>query len=546
MEFGLVNLDEPLPSIYMASLRFPFITCLFLILCAQLTAGIVRPDDRIVFIGDSITGQGGHGHNGWVARIGRGLKVANAENEQTLVPLGGSGQTVGSWLNVEKKSRSGSVFLDVKQYDVQVELDQHADILIIMLGMNDALSPRVSDTVKAVEKWKEEYRRLIDLVRARTTPRVIALCTPTPCTEDPLSPKNEVMDQMVVALKSLAAEENCIVLPTRETAWQLLADGRRVRPDFHILGDQVHPNSAGHAMIASGMLKGLGETEAADGLFIEALKIGGAKKLNALSYALSRVAAGTSQDRYRFELDVFHAAGTPEFDLPEGWKVELLESGEGMTRYELTAVLDRLVNSMTLRCGQQTKALEIPAPWLLGTANIGWYGWSSGKYDAERGTLASDDVVRLGEGFADGPAPLELKAGVPVEWATFIGDINYGGYGNPDVIDFAQVTFFQGGEVGYGLRWIYSPTDRPIEIKVSQPGFSGNSYTHLWFNGDLVYAGYTKQARGQAFESSLHQGWNLMSFKSNFQQWQWQLSLGISGLNGDTLEDLRYALHPER
>ena len=46
---------------------------------------------------------------------------------------------------LEKRSRSETVFLDVKGIDVKAALDQPADVLIIMLGMNDVLAPYVTD-----------------------------------------------------------------------------------------------------------------------------------------------------------------------------------------------------------------------------------------------------------------------------------------------------------------------------------------------------------------------------------------------------------------
>jgi hypothetical protein len=72
-----------------------------------------------------------------------------------------------------------------------------------------------------------------------------------------------VRDQLNARLTKLAATEHCIVLPVGETMLAQLQKGRSRLSDFHVTGDFVHPNSHGHASIAIGMLKGLGEHELA-------------------------------------------------------------------------------------------------------------------------------------------------------------------------------------------------------------------------------------------------------------------------------------------
>ena len=104
--------------------------------------GIIKDHDRIVFVGDSITGQGViRGKGGWIALIGEGLRLERPALEPTLTGLGGSGATVGAWLNFEQRSRAAPVILDVKDVQVGKTLDAGADVVIVMLGMNDVLPP---------------------------------------------------------------------------------------------------------------------------------------------------------------------------------------------------------------------------------------------------------------------------------------------------------------------------------------------------------------------------------------------------------------------
>ncbi len=224
---------------------------------------LLHPDDHIVFVGDSITGQGWNNGQGFIHQIEAALREKWPTGKLRAIGLGGSGAGVGAWQNFERRSREGQVFLDVKDVDVKTTLDHGADVLIIMLGMNDLLAPYVKEQAADLDAWAERYQALITALRERAKPLVIALATISLCSEDPASPKNRVRDQLNARLIKLAAAEHCIVLPVGETMLAQLQKGRARLPDFHITGDFVHPNSHGHASIAIGMLKGLGEHELA-------------------------------------------------------------------------------------------------------------------------------------------------------------------------------------------------------------------------------------------------------------------------------------------
>jgi lysophospholipase L1-like esterase len=516
--------------------------CAFFLSLLHSPAGeVLKPEDRIVFIGDSITGQGGRGEGGWMALIGKALKQSDPANKQTLIPLGGSGHKVASWGNIEKKSRTAPVLLDIKEFDVQKELGQHADVVVIMLGMNDVLSAQLPNSPEGIRGWKEDYRSLLKAVRERTSPRVLALATPTPCTEDPASPKNQVMEAMVVAMQELAKEEGCRILPTRDTAWEVLKAGRAVRPDFHITTDQVHPNTPGHAAIAAGMLRGLDEAGAADLLRNEAV---GRAKGAGLSVEWALHPAQQSGLPVNLKLSVYHKGDAVELTLPKGWSASEPEKGEGVTTYAIAARPEYLKNVVTLRSGDKTLESVVPAPWLVATANAGWIGWKSGVFDVDAGKWPVDEIIRTGAGFSEARKEMELKPGIPLAWRTYLGSINYGGGGAPGVIDFAQVTYFTGGEIGYGLRWVESDKDRSVRVKVSRPGFAGMTHAQVWINGESVFAGDPSKTKDVELKAFLRKGWNLVSFKGNFQQWQWQLGIDLEPEPGDSLEALRYSIEP--
>ena len=234
---------------------------------------------RIVFIGDSITGHGGGWQGtGFVFKMREALSAVYPGSKPDLIPLGGSGMGVGAWLGLAKDTEKQKRELDVKGVEVAATLAQPADVMVVMLGMNDVLAPYVSDTDASLDQWAAHYRELIGILSARLKPKVIALATITPQTEDPETPKNQVMARMNQRITLLATELKSPVLPTNATYWEVLGQARKAQADFSLADDRIHPNATGHVAVAMAMLEGLGEQKAATWLREERL----AKSLSAL------------------------------------------------------------------------------------------------------------------------------------------------------------------------------------------------------------------------------------------------------------------------
>jgi len=233
--------------------------------------GLIRPTDRVVFVGDSITGLGERMDGGFVRLMREALKAARGI-EPTLVALGASGHGVGGWLSVEQRSQTTNFCLDVPGVVVRTNLDAGADVVVIMLGMNDTLSPTINSDDKSLEDWIGQYRRLVDRLRQRTRARTIALATVTMAPEDPASPMNRWHERMNRRLEALGREIGSPVLPAAEESWAVQREGRAIDPGFHATYDFVHLNSTGNLGVAIGMLKGLGESAAAEWLRREKLE----------------------------------------------------------------------------------------------------------------------------------------------------------------------------------------------------------------------------------------------------------------------------------
>jgi lysophospholipase L1-like esterase len=260
---------------------------------------------RVVFVGDSITGLSRNYATGFAHQIEWALKGTYPGSTPDLVALGGSGQGIASWQDVENRSRREEFFLDVPKVGVKSALDRPADVVVIMLGMNDVLAPYVADEPASLDRWTNGYRALIDAIRQRVHPDVTALATITPCTEDPASPKNRMMDRLNRRVAVLAQQCSCRLLRTGESVQEILRQGRRLRFDFHVTYDFVHPNEAGHLAIAIAMLRGLGEAAAArrleDERLVPLLKRA-AGPAPSLSYEWAPLAAPLHSDRQRFRV----------------------------------------------------------------------------------------------------------------------------------------------------------------------------------------------------------------------------------------------------
>ena len=518
----------------------------------------VHDKDRIVFCGDSITGLGGNGGaNGWIGLISEGLNLAHPADTHTLTALGQSGAQLAGWQNTEKKSRDEAVYLDVKGVDVKATLDGGAEVVVIMLGMNDLLRPAVKDAPADFDAWAMHYRELTEAIKARTHPRVIALATITPCTEDLGSPRNRVEGELNTRLAAVAKDENAIILPTHEAMVEFLAMGRSYKPDFHVTIDFVHPNPAGHLAIAVGMLRGLGENDAARQLLNKhaSLLRPSDAELPALSYTLAPQAGSPDEAARHFTVHYqWTAPASSTADpvvtptVPEGWKVSPTTTTGAKGDFQVSGPLDHLVNKITLdaKAGNLAKRAEvdIPAGWRMAWGNSHSLGWTPNSvYDPAKDQLPLDQLLLQDVTYK---TPATFPTGETPPWEFYLASINFGGGGKPGCIDMAAVTYAKPGELVYGARWVYSDKDRPVDVTMKLQAWGGNISLTTWINDANFYAGKLLNEPGHQVvrESKLHRGWNRLLFKSTFMTWLWTFSIDLTGKPGDNLADLRYATAP--
>ena len=516
---------------------------------------VLRPDDRIVIVGDSITGQSVNNSAGFKHVLDWALHEQYPQGKFVLLPLGGSGQTVGSWMNVVKTTREEQT-LDVKDVPIKATLDQKADVLLIMLGMNDVLSPSLSDKPADYDAWIARYGQLLTTLRERLKPRIIGLATVTMCTEDPAGPKNRALGEMNRRVAKLAGEQDCLLLPTGQEVQNTLAKGRMYNPDFHVANDMVHPNGVGHAAVAIGMLKGLGETEAArkvDEKYLAPAWKQAAGTFPALSYSVAAQPSPLDSDQVSFQVRYWWTTETPSqtaptvrLTVPAGWQVSPAQIQAATGTFTVAGRPDHLSNDLTLDASagaisKQTK-LSIPAPWLIATGLKGQPAWPGGKFDATKAHIPLDDTLAKG----DGLTKPEVN-GQSLTWSRYLATPNYTGGANPASVDMYAVTFTTNFEAAYAARWVYSDHDRPVQLTLASRTFAGSMGLTAWLNGQQLYsAALTDEPKKAAtFDSKLTRGWNLLLIRSNHQTWQWQFSVAVTAPAGDDLSDLRISCQPK-
>ena len=521
--------------------------------CSVLADSLLKPGDRVVFVGDSITGQSINHPQGYLHQLKWALNEVKSNTAPTLIALGGSGQSVGSWQNVEKKSREAETFLDIRGVDVKTTLDTGADVLIIMLGMNDLLSPYISESTEDLDAWAERYRQLLNSIRARAKPRVSALATITLLTDDPVSPKNRVRNELNRRVAALAASEGCILINTGDEMLRLLQRGRVLFPDFHVTHDFCHPNALGHTAVAMAMMKGLGETEVTQKLadhYLESLTPK-ADKLPLLSYSVS---ADPAAQAYRITYWLTSAPGSsdakPDIRLvvPENWQVKPSSISATTGVFTVNGHAEKLITTLSIvaKAGnvERTCEISIPAPWLVAAGIPNQAAWPGNVFSPTNSILPFETDLLNGKGF---DRPIIYK-GKTIPWVSHSAGVDHTGGADPASIDPYGIIFGQPFDALYAVRWIFSEKERQVDITLSSRIFAGTLGMTVWLNGEQLYARtLTAEPKKTAtFTTSLHKGWNRLLVKCDHMSWQWQFSCSFSGNNGDKLDDLRYSVNSER
>ena len=205
---------------------------------------ILRPNDHILFQGDSITDAGrntppGLG-SGYVAMVRGMLSARCPDLPVTITNRGDGGDRTAELL-----ARWQSDCLDLRP-----------DVLSIKIGVNDVWRLKgewQGQKHIPLPEFRANYARLLEQASAAGI-RQLVLVSPTTITHENASKYNDLLGEYAVATRELAAQFNGIYVPAREA---LLA-ARTSLPDVAWTSDGCHPTTAGHAVIATAWLQAVG------------------------------------------------------------------------------------------------------------------------------------------------------------------------------------------------------------------------------------------------------------------------------------------------
>jgi lysophospholipase L1-like esterase len=530
---------------------------------ASFADSLLKPNDRIIFVGDSITAQGVGGAQGYFHQFTNELHKAYPASGNEVIGLGFSGNTLFDWKDtLEVKSRTQSVPANCGGFDVHTAFAKHGDIVFILLGMNDILRPTMRDDEAVLQTWKAKYRELVQAIRERVTPREIVLCEITPLTEDPLAPKNRVRDRLDQLAGELAKEEKCRVAATGASVFDAVVRCRKVRQDYHVIPDTVHPQQPlGHAAILRGMVAALQDDKliaAFDAkISAEIAKLAPAKP-GVTTWFKPQPGCAADRAEQTYRLACFWNDGTdakaarvPTFSLevPHGWTVVEGPVTKTETTFTVHGVPELLQTPVTItaKAGDETvrQTVQIPAPWrvVCGPDNGGaWTGQRTYQPTNSIPFMEAELVAgkHFLEPFNDGKKTYGWQINTPC--------VDYTDGANPNAVVPYSLTFGSQNDVLYAVRWVYSAKARPVEIELTHRTFSATLGFVVWINGERVLtADLNRSGKNKATGlAALRQGWNGLLVRNDHLQWQRQFACALRPVTAnDTLDDLRYSLVPQ-
>jgi lysophospholipase L1-like esterase len=209
----------------------------------------LQAGEKLLFIGDSITDCGrrqpvGDGRdalgNGYVALVASALAAWSPERRIRVVNVGTSGNTVR-----DLRARW--------QRDV---LDLRPDWLSVMIGINDVWRHFDQPLLPELHVGIEEYEQTLGELVAAARPRLRGLVLMTPYYLEPhrADPMRAMMDRYGAVVRRLAGEHDALCVDTQAAFDAVL---RHLYPGF-LAADRVHPNTAGHMVLARAFLDAVG------------------------------------------------------------------------------------------------------------------------------------------------------------------------------------------------------------------------------------------------------------------------------------------------
>ena len=209
---------------------------------------LIYSKSKLLFIGDSITdcdrerpiGEGGGLGNGYVSLINALVVSTYPQNPLRTINMGTSGNTIrdlyARW-----------------QTDV---LNLNPDWLSIMIGINDVWrqfdSPLQTEKHVSLDEYATTLERLIQASQPRL--KGLVLMTPYFIESNKSDAMRTMMDQYGNKVRQLSAKYQTILVDTQSSFDIAL----QYSHPMSLTGDRIHPNQAGHMILARAFLNAVG------------------------------------------------------------------------------------------------------------------------------------------------------------------------------------------------------------------------------------------------------------------------------------------------
>ncbi|WRH67598.1 MAG: SGNH/GDSL hydrolase family protein [Planktothrix sp. GU0601_MAG3] len=200
-------------------------------------------------VGDSITQSGGQ-YGGYVWLLQRYLNLLYPNQPVEIISSGISGNT-STQLNERFK---------------QDVLDKKPDLITINIGVNDVLqSFQTPTTARPNVPTAQEYRQnLTTMVQVATSKAIpVLLLSPTIIQEDLSSRENQRIAEYIAIMRDVALQYRCQFIDLNIPFRHVIITYQRYGGQGQNLltRDGIHPNIAGHQIIAYNILKSWGVPE---------------------------------------------------------------------------------------------------------------------------------------------------------------------------------------------------------------------------------------------------------------------------------------------
>lgn len=212
---------------------------------------LLQPNQKLLFIGDSITdcgrnrpvgeGLGNALGNGYVALVDALLEAVYPERGIRIINMGGSGDRVPDL---------------AARWETDVTAHR-PDWLSICIGINDVWrqfdQPRRPELGVPPDQYRETLTRLVAETRPQLSGGLVMM---TPFFIEPLrtDQMRARMDEYGTIVREIAASHDALFVDTQAAFDMALQHGHSARLGW----DRVHPNLAGHMILAHAFLEGVG------------------------------------------------------------------------------------------------------------------------------------------------------------------------------------------------------------------------------------------------------------------------------------------------